>query len=101
MNGSAEELQRRRLSNKQLDALVADFRRAEEPIVQLGSELFGIFLRDALPRLQGYALESGDYVGKLNCEVTIDLSTGKKSIKITGVATPPPWKIQHEVPITY
>lgn len=78
-----------------------DFRGAEPAIIETGKDQFGEFLRDILPRLQSYALESGDFVGKVDCEITVDLTPGRKSISLVGKSAPKPWEIKRKAEIRY
>lgn len=101
MNAPPAEVAIRRAETDKLSKLMDDFRRAEEPIIQTGTDQFGTLLRDCLPRMQGYAFETGNMKGKIVVEIEYDLTPQRKEIILTAVIMPPPTKLERRSPIRY
>jgi hypothetical protein len=101
MNATTAEMLARQSETKRLHDLIEDFRKAEPVVIETARELFGNFVRDALPRLQCDALETGDFTGKVACELFVDLSPGRKTIRIVGVSVPRPWRVEAGAELNY
>lgn len=101
MNVTLSEMVTRQADARKLHELLDDFRKSEPAIIETAKEVFGSFVRDALPRLQCDALESGEFVGKVTVELFVDLTPGAKTIKLVGLSVPRPWRQENQADIKY
>ncbi|WP_043588063.1 hypothetical protein [Geminisphaera colitermitum] len=101
MNAPQSVVEQRKQQIDRLKQIIEDFRLAEDKIIETGGQLFSDFLRDALPRVQGYALETGNLSGKITVEVSINLSRDDKTISMEGIIIPPPTKLFRKASVNY
>lgn len=101
MNAPQDEVQKRKSESDRIRLIFEDFRRSEQPLIDQATVEFESVLTEAMPRLHGYALESGSMIQRATVEVVVDLSTGKKSVTINCITTPPPCSISRSRDISY
>lgn len=101
MNAPQLEIITRKADQERVRQLFEDFKAAEQPTVEAFMSQMESLFRELLPRMQGYAIQSGTMKQKATFKLEMDLTPGHRSIHIYGVNVPPPCTVEKSTGIAY